>query len=115
MATDKIQETLVRAMYPTAMRHLQQLLMDAEKCSKSVGKKTWFGDDKFAIGMAKFNKTLADCALALAVDGMLKTPQDGLSAIKAIDFAMSLLRKAYSSWPLGFEFWDMFYAQANEK
>ena len=110
MATDRTQERLYGMMFPTAMKHVQQLIMDAEACAKNHGKKSIFGTDKFQSSFDKFNRTLAHCVVALTTDGVIINPQDSQHAIEKVDYAMRCMEDTYSNWPQSFQFWKAFYA-----
>lgn len=108
MATNHALELVVGAMYPQSMRHLQQLLMDADACAKNHGKMSWFGRDKFQPRLLQFKRTLLTCAFSLVEDGKLDDPTNPMESIQAINHAMGLLEQTYSSWPLAFQFWRIF-------
>lgn len=111
MATNAMMERVVAQAYPHALRHLQQLMMDAERCERSFGKKGFFGGDKFKPALEEFQKTLARCFVALLLDGHVKNRESAAENIDAVSEAMRLLRLTYSSWPLAFLFWEK-YAQS---
>lgn len=115
MPTDRLQERIVAADYPSAMRHLQQLIMDSEACAKAYGKKSIFGGDKFEPAFEKFMTTLAICVNYLAVDGHVKDLGDAESGVEALNTAMNRLEWVYGNWPLGFRFWSEWYAQFRAK
>lgn len=108
VATNKNIEMIAATIYPKSMRHLQQLLMDADECAKNYGKKGIFGGDKFQPKFEAFQRTVLTCAFALTEDNALSDPTDVQQSIAAIDKALNMLSQAYSSWPLAFEFWDVF-------
>ena len=89
MPTNRDIEAVVGSMYPASMRHLQQLIMDAEGCAKSYGKRTLLGKDKFEPAFDKFMDTLGACVHALAQDGYLDDPKD-------VEVAMAALNEAFS-------------------
>lgn len=115
MATDRRMEVMVGATYPASMRHIQQLIMDAEGCAKSYGKKSIFGKDKFEPAFDSFMSTLGKCVNSLVLDGHISDPKDTVSGIDAIHVAMTECEAVYSSWPMGFEFWQDWYAQCKAK
>lgn len=105
MATDAAAERMVMTLYPAATRHLQQLLIDAERCENSVGKTGFFGGNKFKPALSRFQDTLARCTAALVKDGQLQNLNDARAAIDAVSAAMERMERAYSCWPVAFEFW----------
>lgn len=109
MSTNRMMELAAAGLYPTAMKYFQQLLMDSERCAKSIGKRTWLGGDKFQESFIRFRKTINSCALAMAIDDIDRDPADFQATMEGINFAFGILREAYSNWPLAFEFWDSFY------
>jgi hypothetical protein len=115
MATDRKMEQLVGLTYPRSLQHLQQLIMDAETCSKNYGKKSLFGRDKFEPAFDKFMATIGICVHALVVDGHLENPNDPAAALAELNIAMGLCEAMYSSWPLGFSFWNDWYTQFRAK
>ncbi len=115
MATDRLQERIVAGDYPSAMRHLQKLILDSEACSKSYGKKGIFGGDKFEPAFEKFMTTLATCIKALSADGHITDIDDTEDAVDRLHFAMKRLEQVYGSWPLGFQFWHSWYVQFKAK
>lgn len=115
MATDRKMEQMLGLIYPQSMRHLQQLIMDAEGCAKSYGKKSLFGNDKFEPAFDKFMTTVGTCVHALVADGQLLSADDAIAAMDELNSAMGLCESAYSSWPLGFAFWKDWYAQFRSK
>lgn len=76
MATNRSLEMIVGATYPNSMRHLQQLIMDAEACAKNYGKKSLFGKDKFEPSFYKFMATIGACVHALAADPPHQGPRE---------------------------------------
>ena len=112
MATNRSLEMIVSATYPNTMKHLQQLIMDAEACAKNYGKKTLFGKDKFESSADKFMLTIKLCVSALVADNQLENDQD---AMEALDLALSRCEVTYSSWPLAFKFWHEWYLQFRNK
>lgn len=110
MVTNHDQEAMIGSMFPRSIRHLQQLIMDAESCAKSIGQKSFFGKDKFKPTVDKFHQTLVTCVQAMAEDGHIKDPHNSSETLKQVDQAMQLLKQTYSSWPLAFEFWDAWYS-----
>lgn len=66
MATNRDLEMIVGATYPNTMKHLQQLIMDADACAKNIGKKTLFVKDKFEPSFDKISATMTLCFRALA-------------------------------------------------
>lgn len=84
--------------------------MDAEACAKNYGKRSLFGGDKFLPKFSRFQSALAVCALALSEDGYIQDVKNPVEAIGAIDAAMKMMERTYSSWPLAFEFWEVFRA-----
>lgn len=109
MATNKMLEQVAARIYPHAMKHLQQLIMDAENCSKAFGKKSLFGADKFEIACKKFNQTIGKCAVALHEDGYLDSFEDMDLSMIEVGKAVKSLELAYSSWPIAFDFWRNWY------
>lgn len=101
-------ERMLMHDYPNSMRHFQQLIMDAERCAKSYGKKGWFGQDKFAPAREQFQKTLSRCMVGLLADDKLANLDDPIAAIDEIDRAMRFLRMAYDKWPDAFSFLEKF-------
>ena len=91
------------------MKHLQQLIMDADSCAKSVGQKSFFGKDKFKPAVDKFDNTLYTCVMSMVQDGQIKDPGNN-DALKQLNWAMQMLKDTYSSWPLAFQFWDTWYS-----
>ena len=110
MATNTTMERVLAQEYPYALRHLQQLLMDAERCEQTFGKRGFFGGDKFKPSSAKFQETLARCFVALQADGHIKHHGTAEESINAMSRAISLLHVAYSSWPDAFSFWEKYEA-----
>jgi hypothetical protein len=115
MTTNRTMELMAGTFYPRSMKHLQQLIMDADACSKCVGKKTLFGKDKFAPKLFAFERTLITCAIALEEDGQLGNSRDSKQSLEAIDKAMGMLAAAYSSWPAAFEFWEAYCSEALDR
>lgn len=105
MATNEVAERMLVQAYPAALRHLQQLLMDADACHKNIGKRGIFGGDKFKPALDRFACTLGRCMEALVEDGHLQNLDDAEAAIDAVSEAMRRMKLAYSSWPLAFDFW----------
>jgi hypothetical protein len=115
MATNRNLEALLGMVYPNTMRHLQQLIMDAEACSKNYGKTTLFGKDKFQPSVDKFMLTVGVCVHSLVEDQQLDDSKNVEAAMKALDKALSMSKETYSSWPLAFEFWNNWYVQFQNK
>lgn len=115
MATNYTLEMIVGATYPNTMKHLQQLIMDADACAKNYGQKTWLGKDKFQPSFDKFMSTIGICVFALVEDAKLDDPENAPEAMKAIDLALSRCEEVYSSWPLAFKFWQEWYLQFRTK
>jgi hypothetical protein len=115
MATNRSLEMIVAATYPNSMKHLQQLIMDADACAKNYGKKTFLGKDKFQPSFVKFMSTIGICVFALVEDAKLDDPEDAQEAMKALDLALSRCAETYSSWPLAFRFWQDWYLQFKNK
>lgn len=115
MATNRSVEIILGAMYPNSMRHLQQLIMDAEDCAKAYGRKSLFGRDKFESAIHEFMSTLAKCVVALVIDGHVSDPDDVESGIDALNEAMLMCEDAYGNWPIGFTFWRNYYSQVKSK
>lgn len=114
MATNKMLEQVAVRVYKYSMKHLQQLIMDAEKCSKTFGKKSLFGTDKFAMACEKFNQTMGECAVALVEDGQLESYEDMDLSMIEINKALGALELAYGSWPVAFDFWRNWYSNYSE-
>lgn len=106
---------IVGATYPNTMKHLQQLIMDADACAKNYGQKTWLGKDKFQLSFDKFMSTIGICVFALVEDAKLDDPENTQEAMKALDLALSRCEETYSSWPLAFRFWQDWYLQFQTK
>lgn len=115
MATNRRLEMVVGAMYPNTMRHLQQLLMDAEACAKAYGKKSLFGKDKFEPAFDTFMSTLGKCVVSLVLDGHVQDPDDAESGVDTLHAAMLRCEEVYGNWPLGFKFWRDYYNQFKTK
>ena len=115
MATNRSLEMIVGATYPNSMKHLQQLIMDADACAKNYGKKTLFGKDKFEPCFNKFMSTIGICVFALVEDAVLDDPNNVQDAMEALDLALSRCEETYSSWPLAFKFWHEWYLQFRNK
>ena len=115
MATDRGLELVVKATYPSTMRHLQQLIMDAEACAKAYGKKSIFGKDKFDPAFDAFMSTVGRCVAFLVREGHIDNPEDTESAMDALHIAMEKCEAAYGSWPMGFKFWRDWYRQFKAK
>ena len=115
MATDREMEKVVGALYPRSMRHLQQLIMDAESCAKAYGKKSIFGKDKFEPAFDSFMGTVGKCVVSLAIDGHIDNPEDAEASMDVLQSAMMKCEAVYSSWPLGFQFWRDWYKQFKAK
>lgn len=111
MTTDRAMEMIVGTTYPASMRHLQQLIMDAEACAKAYGKKSFFGKDKFEPAVDKFLSTVGTCVVSLTLDGHTHDPEDAEAGIDALHFAMTQCEAVYDSWPMGFRFWNDWYRQ----
>lgn len=109
MATNYAVEKIMKNRYPNTMQHLQQLIMDLEKCAKSYGKKTLFGGDKFGPASIKCIKTIQTCAFALCEDHVLNDPELTPAAVDTIDVLLKQCEMVYTSWPLAFEFWRAIY------
>lgn len=114
MTTNKMLEQVAARMYPRAMRHLQQLIMDAEKCSRTFGKKSLFGADKFEMACEKFNQTMGKCAVALVEDGHLESSEDLDLSMIEINKALGALELAYKNWPVAFDFWRNWYSHYSD-
>lgn len=110
MATNRDSEAVIGMMFPSSMKHLQQLIMDAESCAKSVGKKSLFGKDKFKPALDKFHQTLAACVMSMENDGHIKDPRNSSESLKQVNWAMQMLKETYSSWPHSFQFWESWYS-----
>ena len=115
MATNRGVEMILGAMYPRSMRHLQQLIMDAEACAKTYGKKGLFGRDKFQPAFDAFMVTLGKCIAALVIDGYVNEQDDTETGVDALNAAMLKLEEAYGNWPSGFKFWRDYYSQFKNK
>jgi tetratricopeptide (TPR) repeat protein len=115
MATNRSLEMIVGETYSNSMKHLQQLIMDADACAKNYGKKTFFGKDKFQPSFDKFMSTIGICVFALVEDDKLDDPENAPEAMKALDLALSRCEETYSSWPLAFRFWQDWYLQFQTK
>jgi len=111
MATNRGLEMVLGAMYPTSMRHLQQLLMDAEKCAKSYGRTGLFGRDKFQPAFDEFISTVRRCVVSLAVDGQISDPDDTESGMEALNDAVLKLEDVYGNWTMSFQFWRVYFSQ----
>lgn len=109
MSTNSTMESIVGAMYPNTMKHLQQLIMDAEGCAKNYGKKSFFGKDKFKPALEKFLETIDHCAHALIMDGIVDNVDDVEAVLIALNTAISFCKSAYGNWPLAFQFWTVWY------
>ena len=115
MATNRSLEKILIARYPNTIKHLQQLLIDAESCAKNYGKKTWLGKDKFESSFDKFMSTIGLSVYGLIMDGQLDDPENTTEAMAAIDLALSRSQEVYSNWPLAFKFWNDYYSQFQAK
>lgn len=115
MATNYSLEMIIGETYPNTMKHLQQLIMDADACAKNYGKKTLFGKDKFEPCFDKFMSTIGSCVFALVEDAVLDDPKNVQVAMGALDLALSRCEETYSSWPLAFKFWQEWYLQFRNK
>lgn len=108
--TRDIVERMLSHQYPHSMRHLQQLIMDAERCQQNHGKKGWFGGDKYQPALERFQNTLGRCMVALVDDSKLANLNDPIAAIEAVNTAMGMFQMAYNNWPDGFSFWRAYHA-----
>ena len=115
MATNRGLEMIVGAMYPKSMRHLQQLIMDADSCSKAYGKKSLFGRDKFDPAFNAFMSTLGKCIVSLVSDGHIEDPDDAEAGVDVLHEAMLKCEEVYGNWPMGFKFWRDYYGQFKTK
>src|SRR5262245_22998962 len=106
MATNRRLEAALSASYPNTMRHLRQLLMDAEDCAKTYGKTSFFGKDKFQPKKDKLAITVGECLRALVKDNHLADTKDLGAAMKALNVAVLSCEQTYSRWPLAFGFWQ---------
>lgn len=106
---------ILGAMYPNSMRHLQQLIMDAEACAKAYGKKSLFGRDKFEPAFDAFMSALGKCVVALVIDGHVSDPDDAEAGVDALNEALLMCEEAYGNWPMGFRFWRDYYGQVKSK
>ena len=97
MATTRGLEMIVGATYPSSMRHLQQLIMDAEACAKAYGKKSIFGKDKFEPAFDAFMSTVGRCVVSLVVDGHIESAEDTESGMDALHVAMAKCEEAYGN------------------
>ena len=115
MATNRNLEMIVETLYPTSMRHIQQLILDSEACAKAYGKKTLFGKDKFEPAIDKFISTIGKCVISLQIDGHVNDTRNAEDGIDTLNYAMKKCEQVYSSWPMGFQFWNDWYAQFRAK
>ena len=115
MATNRSLEMLLGARYPRSLRHLQQLLMDAEAAAKAYGKKSLFGKDKFEPAFNTFMSSLGKCVVSLGADGHVADLDDAERGVDALNEAMLRCEEAYGNWPMAFQFWRDYYAQFKAK
>ncbi len=111
MATDKKREAALRLKIPNALKHFQQLIIDAEACAKAYGKKTLFGGDKFSVKLEVFKKTVNVCVHATRKDGFIDHDALRSDVLLVLNGFMKDLEGTYSSWPLAFEFWRAFLSE----
>lgn len=102
------------SMYPHALRHLQQIVMDCERCANSRGKKTFFGADKLEKANDKLVETLMKTQDALALDIPPDRVSDVPKALDEINTGLQLLKSTYPNWPSAFEYWDFWYPEARK-
>ena len=115
MPTNRGLEMILGATYPSSMRHLQQLIMDAEAAAKAYGKKSLFGRDKFEPAFDAFMSSLGKCVVSLVIDGHVNDPDDAEAGVDALNEAMLRCAEAYGNWPMGFRFWRDYYGQFKAK
>jgi len=112
MGTDRGKELIAIAMYENSFKHLQQLIIDSDKCYKNHGKKSLLGKDKFEPSYDEFKKTIAKCIRGLIDDGYIALPQDDeISCIKSLNKAMRQLEEVYGNFNYGFAFWNGYYEE----
>jgi hypothetical protein len=79
--------------------------MDAEACTKSYGKRTLLGGDKFSEKLEEFKKTVSACVRAARKDGFIHHDATRPDVLLVLNGFMKDLEGTYSSWPMAFEFW----------
>jgi hypothetical protein len=112
LGTDRRKELIAIAMYENSFKHLQQLIIDSDKCYNDHGKKIILDKDKFDPSYDEFKKTIAKCIRGLIDDGYITLPQDDeISCIKSLNKAMRQLEEVYGNSNYGFLFWNGYYEE----
>lgn len=112
--TDRPLEVMLVAMYPRSLKHLQQLVMDCERCANSRGKRTLFGADKLEKANRKLLETVKAVHLTLAVDTSPEILSDFVKGLDEINTAVQLLKSTYLNWPAAYEYWNFWYSEARK-
>lgn len=107
--TDNELGTKLATTYPHSLKHLQQLVMDSERCAKVYGK------NSFDAEMKRFFISIGACVHGLVEDGHIKDPNETLPALESLNLAMWRCELTYSNWPDAFKFWKDWYFQVCQK
>jgi len=104
MAGDKVSKIYMNSMCPHTHNSLQKLVMAAEKCTKSAGKKTIFGKDKSYESKVKFLSVLGLTIHAMMKDELIQSSSSTEIIIEELVAVIDRFSMAYPNWPLAYEF-----------
>lgn len=112
--TNKPLEAMMTSMYPHALKYLQQIVMDCERCANSRGKRTLFGADKLEKANQKLLGTIKASQSALAADISPAKVDNAVEVLDEINTAIQLFKSTYPNWPAAYEYWSFWYSEARK-
>lgn len=112
--TNKILESVLMRSFPNSFSHLQKIVMDCEKCTKNVGKKSIFGGDKFKSANEKLIARVQKTQQMLALDLSPERVNTAAKTLDEIDAALQLFKTTYPNWPAAYDFWDFWYLESKK-